>query len=87
MTYDEFMALDEEQRRAAFIAPETVRDLEAERDSFKTENEQLQAAATSSAEELKKTKELNYTLARKVNVTPTRSAEEYLHEALGKVKK
>lgn len=81
MTYDEFMALDEEQRRAAYIAPETLADLEAERDSFRTENEQLQASAAAAAEELKKTKELNFTLARKVNVTPTKSAEEYLHEA------
>lgn len=81
MTYDEFMALSEEERRAAYIAQETVADLEAERDSFRTENDQLKASSAAAAEELKKTKELNYTLARKVNVAPTKSAEEYLHEA------
>lgn len=80
MTYDEFKLLSEDDQRAAFIESGAVDDLEAERNSFKTENESLSAENARLQEELRKTKELNFTLARKVSVQPTKSAEEIMNE-------
>lgn len=78
MTYQEFMALDEDARAAAWVDPS---DIEAERDSLRTENEQLRADAATRADELKKTKELNFTLARKIDVSNKKqSAEEIMNE-------
>lgn len=78
MTYAEFMALDEDARAAAWIDPS---DIEAERNSLRTENEQLRADAATRAEELKKTKELNFTLARKIDTSSKKqSAEEIMNE-------
>ena len=56
--------------------------LEAERDSFKTENEQLQKNIAALREENKRTKELNFTLGRKLNVEgqQQKSAEDILHD-------
>ena len=76
MTYDEFRALPEDDQRSAYIDSVTIDDLEAERDSFKTENDTLTAENKRLQEELRKTKELNFTLARKVSTEPQRSAEE-----------
>lgn len=45
----------------------TIESLTAERDSFKTENENLAASEKELREELKKTKELNFTLSRHVS--------------------
>lgn len=45
-----------------------IEDLTAERDSFKTENDNLKKSVDSTAKELKATKELNFTLARKITV-------------------
>lgn len=80
MTYDEFRALSEDDQRTAFIDSGTVDDLEAERDSFKNENDSLSAENKRLQEELRKTKELNFTLARKVSTEPKQSAEEVLNE-------
>lgn len=80
MTYDEFKSLSEDDQRAAFIDGNTIDDLEAERDSFKTENDTLAAENKRLQEELRKTKELNFTLARKVSTEPKQSAEEVLNE-------
>lgn len=55
-------------------------DMEAERDSFKNENEQLQKELSELKSEMKKTKELNFTLARSVKREPDKSAEDILHE-------
>lgn len=55
-------------------------DMEAERDSFKNENEQLQKELSELKTEMKKTKELNFTLARSVKREPDKSAEDILHE-------
>lgn len=55
-------------------------DMEVERDSFKNENEQLQKELSGLKTELKKTKELNFTLARSVKREPDKSAEDILHE-------
>lgn len=81
MTYDELMELSEEDRRNAFDTEiNRIGDLEAERDSFKNENETLLASNKKLEEELKKTKELNFTLGRKVNTAGKKSAEELLNE-------
>lgn len=80
MTYDEFKSLPEDDQRAAFIEGNVVDDLTAERDSFKNENETLSAENKRLQEELRKTKELNFTLARKVSTEPTKSAEEIMNE-------
>lgn len=55
-------------------------DMEAERDSFKNENEKLQKEILDLKSEMKKTKELNFTLARSIKREPDKSAEDILHE-------
>lgn len=55
-------------------------DMEAERDSFKNENEKLQKEISELKTEMKKTKELNFTLARSIKREPDKSAEDILHE-------
>ena len=55
-------------------------DMEAERDSFKNENEKLQKEISDLKSEMKKTKELNFTLARSIKRDPDKSAEDILHE-------
>lgn len=91
MTYDEFMALDtEEEKRAIFQGLDDSKvlfdDMEAERDSFKSENEKLTAENAELKTEMKKTKELNFTLARTVgrDKPQTQSAEDILHEMFSK---
>ena len=84
MTYEEYKALTEEEQTAIFAAMDEkgilYDDMEAERDSFKTENEQLKAELLEAKTEMKKTKELNFTLARQINTKPEKSAEDILHE-------
>lgn len=74
MDINEFNALSDEQK-AAFLssidsANKQIEDLTAERDSFKNENDSLKESAANAAKELKATKELNFTLARKVKTDP-----------------
>ena len=68
------------------IDKSVITDLEAERDSFKTENEQLQKDIAALKEENKRTKELNFTLGRKLNVEgqQKKSAEDILHDMFKK---
>ena len=87
MNRDEFMALTEEEQTAFLLAEEgnaaAAADLEAERDSLRSENEALRSAAEENAKELKKTKELNFTLARQVSTgerSQRQSAEELIHD-------
>lgn len=84
MTYDDFKTLTEEEQRTIFSAMDEkgilYDDMEAERDSYKSENERLQAENTEVKGEIKKTKELNFTLARQVKTEPAKSAEDILHE-------
>lgn len=72
MTPEEMAALIETQNA-------TIADLEAERNSLRTENEQRKESQKKIEEELRKTKELNFTLSRQVN-TQSKSAEEILAE-------
>lgn len=60
MTEQEMQELIETQNQ-------TIENLTAERDSFKSENEKLTANDKALREELRKTKELNFTLSRHVS--------------------
>ena len=84
MKYEEFMKLTEEEQNAIFTSMDDKAilfdDMEAERDSFKSENDKLKAELLESKTEMKKTKELNFTLARQVKSEAPKSAEDILHE-------
>lgn len=73
MTFEELENMVAEQNR-------TISDLEAERDSLRAENETLIAADKERAEELRKTKELNFTLARQAGRADVKSVEDILNE-------
>ncbi len=72
MTPEEMAALIETQNA-------TIADLEAERNSLKEENAQRLEAQRKIEEELRRTKELNFTLSRQVD-KQSKSAEEILAE-------
>lgn len=57
-----------------------LEDVTAERDSFKAENSSLIEQNTASNKELKATKELNFTLARKINIGAQTDPETELYE-------
>lgn len=76
MTAEEYEALITKQN-------DTIRDLEAERDSLKTENAQRVEAQKKIEEELRKTKELNFTLSRQIDVKPPKSLEQNIAEVFG----
>lgn len=80
MNYDDFKALTEEEQKAAYIDSSRLDDLEAEKNSFKTENEDLNKKVKELQEELRKTKEMNFSLSRKVAAEPVRSAEDIMNE-------
>lgn len=80
MKYEDFKALTEEEQEAAYIDSSRLDDLEAERNSFKDENEALTKKNQELQEELRKTKELNFSLSRKVAAEPKKSAEEIMNE-------
>lgn len=84
MTFEEYKALTEEEQKALFASMEEKSilydDMEAERDSFKTENDKMKNDLQELKAEMKKTKELNFTLARSVKSEPAKSAEDILHE-------
>lgn len=74
MTTEEMQTLIEQQNR-------DIADLTAERDSLKTENDQLRDQEKTRSEELRKTKELNFTLARNIS-RETPSAEDILKDII-----
>lgn len=85
MKYDEFIAMSEEEQKTFFNAlsdnEQTITELTAERDSFKNENETLKADFQKTKDDLLKTKEMNFTLARKLDTSSqSKSAEDILHE-------
>ena len=72
---------DEQLKELLTSAAGQISDLEAERDSFKEENEKLKADYNKSSEELQNTKKLNFTLARTLDVSgKTKGVEDTLHE-------
>lgn len=84
MDREYFMHLSEEEQAAALQGMETaenrISDLEAERDSFKTENKALKDENSKIKTELQRTKELNFTLARQTSREPHKSAEDILND-------
>ena len=87
MTYDDFVSIeDETERRNIFQAMDDAGvlydDMEAERNSFKEENEKLRDELKDVKAEMKKTKEMNFTLARTVDRSgaTAQSAEDILHD-------
>lgn len=85
MTIEEFNTLSDDDKKGMLALWDqqatNIKDLEAERDSFKNENEELKKQFLDSETELKATKELNFTLARKLNVEHTeKSIDECLDE-------
>ena len=84
MNYEEFKALTEEEQKAIFATMDEkgilYDDMEAERDSFKSENEKLKFEISEVKTEMKKTKELNFTLARSVKTEAPKSAEDILQD-------
>ena len=85
MTLDHFNNLTDDEKAAAlqsYEALETLnKDQEAEISSLKKENETFKAGTEKLEKELKETKELNFTLARKVDTSQNRpSFEDTLQE-------
>ena len=85
MTLDHFNNLSDDEKAAAlqsFEAQETLlKDQEAEIKSLKLENETIKAGSEKLENELKETKQLNFTLARQVDTSKNRpSFEDTLHE-------
>lgn len=70
MTWDEANKLIATQNK-------DIESLTAERDSFKAENEKLLETEKELREELKKTKELNFTLSRHVSREPVDSEKVF----------
>ena len=82
MKLDEFNLLSDEEKSAYLTSIETTQksidDLTAELDSFKTENDNIKAQLEANNKELKATKEMNFTLARKINTAPEEDADTTL---------
>lgn len=74
--------MTEEQLRTLLqSAADQVNNLEAERDSFKEENEQLKENEKKLSDDLQQTKKLNFTLARSLDTSgKTKGVEDTLHE-------
>lgn len=72
---------EEQLRNLLQSAADQVQNLEAERDSFKEENENLKAESQKLNTELANTKKLNFTLARSLDTSGrTKGVEDTLHE-------
>lgn len=84
MEFEEFEALTKEEKSVLYKDMvdkiSTLENITAERDSFKAENAELIKDKTEKAEELKKTKEMNFTLARKLDTSSkSESVEDILY--------
>ena len=72
---------EEQLRNLLQSAADQVKDLEAERDSFKEENDKLKEESQKLNTELSNTKKLNFTLARSLDTSgKTLGVEDTLHE-------
>lgn len=85
MRLEDFNNLSDEEKSAfldgAAASTKQIEDLTAERDSFKNENDSLKKQAEADSKELKSTKEMNFTLARRLNVSgETKDDETILHD-------
>lgn len=89
MEYEKFKELSDDEQKAYFYELEDTtkkyEDITAENNSLKKELEEKQAVIDESKKDLAATKELNYTLARKVNSEKDhKSFEETLHDIFKK---
>ena len=84
MTLDHFNNLSEDEKTAylqsAEAAETLLKDNEAQIDSLTKENEAYKAGSEKLEKELKETKELNFTLARRVAPDNRPTFEDTLHE-------
>lgn len=72
---------DEQLKELLTSAAGQISDLEAERDSFKEENEQLKTESQRLNTELSNTKRLNFTLARSLDTSGrSKSVEDTIHD-------
>lgn len=86
MTFEDYNKLSDDEKKIFFDnlgdQEKTIVDLTAERDSLKKEIEENRITIEEGKKDLAATKELNYTLARKIDVSNNqKSFEETLHEA------
>lgn len=88
MDFEEFNKLDEEEKKAFFDTlssnDKKLTDQEAEISSLKKELEENRITIEESKKDLAATKELNFTLARKISGENKKSFEDTLHEAFTK---
>lgn len=76
---------EEQLRNLLKSAADQVQNLEAERDSFKEENEKLKENEKKLSDDLQQTKKLNFTLARQVDTSSKKaSVEDTLHAMFGR---
>ena len=85
MKLDHFNNLSDDEKAAYLLGAEsleiTVKDQEAEIASLKSENEIIKAGSEKLENELKETKQLNFTLARQVDTSKNRPTfEDTLHD-------
>ncbi len=85
MNLEDFNKLSDEEKTAVLSGAEAIEksitDLTAERDSLKKELEENRIVIEQGKKDLAATKELNYTLARKINTDSNKkSFEETLHD-------
>ncbi len=91
MDLEAFNKLEDTEKAAYFDTvtsqEKDIKNKDAEIASLKKELESVQNSLSISEKELSDTKELNYTLARRVDISKDRkSFEETLHAAFGKEK-
>lgn len=83
MKLEDFNSLSDEEKATYLSSIESTQkqleDVTAERDSFRSENDGLLEQAAANSKELKATKELNFTLARKINVSPVEDDETTIY--------
>lgn len=86
MKLEDFNNMSDEEKSSYLAGVEsdqkTITDLTAERDSFKTENDSFRTQLETANKELKATKEMNFTLARKINTEPKKDPETQLHDLI-----
>ena len=82
MTLEQFNTMEDSEKETllATFDQKAIEDSEAEKNSFKAELEQLKADYKDLLEDNRKTKEMNFTLGRRLNVeNKKQDAEEILH--------
>lgn len=91
MNLEEFNKLNDDEKTALLTSYEKsesdLKELSIEADSLRNENTSFKETITKQEEEIKKTKEMNYTLARNLDSSKNKlSFEDALHGLVGKEK-